>query len=127
MSAAILMRQKFGSETPAANAPVIAEAPDIVDMPPPVRRHTPLVERYRTEITEFFRAVIPMVFGLALFVAVWVPGGPARPFPRSCAPPSIRSTKPNVGTPPGFCGSQPPSKKRVASRFLPMKQPAKLF
>jgi nitrate/nitrite transport system permease protein len=42
-----------------------------VDLPPPVRRHTPLVERYREEIADFFRRLIPVVFGLALFVAVW--------------------------------------------------------
>ena len=34
-----------------------------------MRRRAPLVERYRDEITEFFRQLIPVVFGLALFVA----------------------------------------------------------
>ena len=31
----------------------------------------PLVEKYRDEIAAFFRAAIPVVFGLAMFVAIW--------------------------------------------------------
>ena len=72
MSAAILTHGKFGGETPAATAaPVAAPAPEVIDLPPPVRRHTPLIERYRDEIAGFFRQVIPMLFGIALFVAAW--------------------------------------------------------
>src|SRR5258707_1777046 len=52
-------------------APVAAPAAEPAELPPPVRRHTPLVERYREEIAEFFRELIPVVFGLALFVAAW--------------------------------------------------------
>ena len=40
-------------------------------MPPLARRRTPLLERYGADIAEFFRRVIPVVFGLALFVMVW--------------------------------------------------------
>jgi len=52
-------------------------------LPPPVRRHTPLVERYGQDIADFFRKVIPIVFGIALFVAVWaiVSQGSALPGP----------------------------------------------
>ncbi|HEV7821602.1 MAG TPA: nitrate ABC transporter, permease protein, partial [Burkholderiales bacterium] len=72
MSAAILTHGKFTNE---AAAPVIAPAvtapAERVDLPPPVRRRTPLVERYREEIADFMRQLIPVVFGLALFIAVW--------------------------------------------------------
>ena len=48
-----------------------APAAEPAELPPPVRRHTPLVERYGDEIAEFFRQLIPVVFGLALFVVAW--------------------------------------------------------
>ena len=74
MRAAILTHQNFSSGAPAASATVIAAPPpppEVVDLPPPVRRHTPLVERYGDDIAEFFRQLIPIVFGIALFVVVW--------------------------------------------------------
>ncbi len=79
MSAAILMHQKFSNEAPPAaaapvSAPVMsasANAPAVVDLPPPVRHATPLVERYSDEIGEFLRRVIPVFFGIALFVLAW--------------------------------------------------------
>ena len=73
MSVAILMHEKFRNDAAAGAAGVAAATPNParMELPPPVRRRTPLVERYRAEITEFFRTVIPVVFGLALFVAVW--------------------------------------------------------
>ena len=72
MSAAILVHEKFRSEAPAAavNAPAAAPQPEPAELPL-ARRHTPLIERYGSDIAEFFRQVIPVVFGLALFVAVW--------------------------------------------------------
>jgi nitrate/nitrite transport system permease protein len=78
MSAAILTHGKFTMETPAP-APVMApavvpaaeEPAEAAALPPPMRRHTPLVERYGDEIVEFFRQLIPVVFGLALFVVAW--------------------------------------------------------
>jgi nitrate/nitrite transport system permease protein len=73
MGAAILKHQKFGAESTAQSAgtPIAVPAPEVVDLPPPVRRHTPLVERYRDEIAEFLRLAIPVVFGIALFIALW--------------------------------------------------------
>src|SRR5258705_3899591 len=74
MSAAILTHGKFTMEAPApapVMAPVAAPAAEPAELPPPVRRHTPLVERYGDEIAEFFRQLIPVVFGVALFVAAW--------------------------------------------------------
>lgn len=72
MSAAILRHEKFLSEAAATPAiPAVAAVAERVELPPPVRRRAPLVERYREEIAEFFRALIPVVFGLALFVAAW--------------------------------------------------------
>ena len=72
MSAAILTHGKFVSEAPApATAPVAVPAAEPAALPPPVRRRTPLVERYGEEIAEFFRQLIPVVFGLALFVVAW--------------------------------------------------------
>jgi nitrate/nitrite transport system permease protein len=73
MSAAILTHQTFNDvkSVPANAASAAAPQPGIAELPPPVRRHTPLVERYGADIAEFFRNVIPIVFGLALFVAVW--------------------------------------------------------
>jgi nitrate/nitrite transport system permease protein len=80
MSAAILTHEKFVNEPPAA-APAPVMAPTVVpaaaepaepaESALPVRRHTPLVERYGDEIAEFFRHLIPVVFGLALFVVAW--------------------------------------------------------
>jgi len=81
MSAAILTHGKFTMETPAP-APVMApavvpaaaepaEPAEPAELLLPVRRHTPLVERYGDEIAEFFRQLIPIVFGLALFVVAW--------------------------------------------------------
>ena len=78
MSAAILTHGKFTMETPAplpvmapAVVPAAEEPAEAVALPPPMRRHTPLVERYGDEIAEFFRQLIPVVFGLALFVVAW--------------------------------------------------------
>ncbi len=73
VSAAILMHQKFGNVAPAAtvNAPAAAPPPALAELPPPVRRRTPLFERYGSDIAEFSRQVIPVVFGLALFITVW--------------------------------------------------------
>jgi nitrate/nitrite transport system permease protein len=72
MTAAILKHEKFGAPPPAvaavAAAPVAPAAPAGA---PPARRHTPLVEKYGDDIAAFFRTVLPVVFGLALFVAVW--------------------------------------------------------
>ena len=81
MSAAILTHGKFAMEAPAP-APVIspaampavtepAEPAEPAERPVPVRRQTPLVERYGDEIAEFFRQLIPIVFGLVLFVVAW--------------------------------------------------------
>ena len=71
MGAAVLTHQKFANDPPAPAMPAVAAAPAVADLPPPVRRHTPLVERYGADIAEFFRRLIPVLFGLALFVAVW--------------------------------------------------------
>ena len=73
MSAAILKRQKISGESPGVTTgtPVAVPPPEVVDLPPPVRRNTPLVERYREEIAEFLRRAIPVIFGIALFVALW--------------------------------------------------------
>ena len=73
MTAAILKHEKFGSAPPvvAATAPVVAVAPAAGADAPPARRHVPLVEKYGDEIAGFFRAAIPVVFGLAMFVAIW--------------------------------------------------------
>jgi nitrate/nitrite transport system permease protein len=46
-------------------------ATPVYELPPPVRRHAPLVERYRGEIAGFFRGLLPVLLGLALFVGVW--------------------------------------------------------
>ena len=73
MSAALMTHQAFKSKASAVAAitlPTMAQ-PEVTELPPPVRRHTPLVERYGAEITAFFRHVIPVVFGLALFVVLW--------------------------------------------------------
>ncbi len=74
MTAAILKHEKFGTALPAA-APAVVVAPPAPaagdDDAPPVRRQTPLVEKYGDEIAAFFRAAIPVVFGLAMFAAVW--------------------------------------------------------
>ncbi len=43
----------------------------VYELPPPVRRHAPLMERYRGQIMGFLRALIPVLLGLALFVAIW--------------------------------------------------------
>ena len=73
MTAAILKHEKFGSAPPVvtAAAPVVAVAPAAGDDAPPARRHVPLVEKYGDEIAGFFRSAIPVVFGLAMFVAIW--------------------------------------------------------
>ena len=78
MSAAILTHEKFVNEAPPpppvmapAAVPVAAEPAEPAESALPVRRHTPLVERYGDEIAEFFRHLIPVVFGLALFVVAW--------------------------------------------------------
>ena len=73
MNAVTLTRPTFKGDMPAAPAAHIAvtAASEVVELPPPVRRHTPLVERYGTEIGEFFRKTIPVIFGLALFITVW--------------------------------------------------------
>src|SRR3954465_7155530 len=72
MSAAILRRGNFAPEPIAPPPAAVASSPaEPVELPAPVRRHTPLVERYREEIADFFRLLIPVVFGLALFVAAW--------------------------------------------------------
>ena len=73
MTAAILKHEKFGSAPPVvtAAAPVVAVAPAAGDDAPPSRRRVPLVEKYGDEIAAFFRAAIPVVFGLAMFVAIW--------------------------------------------------------
>ena len=74
MTAAILKHEKFGTALPAAAPAVVVAplAPAVADDDaPPVRRHTPLVEKYGDEIPAFFRAGIPVVFGLAMFAAVW--------------------------------------------------------
>ena len=71
MSAAILRHEKFAVEASAAPAAAAAVTAETVELPPPVRRHTPLVERYRDEIANFFRQLIPVLFGLGLFVAAW--------------------------------------------------------
>src|SRR4051812_2494768 len=72
MSAAILTHGKFTNEAAApVIAPVAATTAERIDLPPPVRRRTPLVERYREEIADFLRQLIPVVFGLALFIAIW--------------------------------------------------------
>lgn len=68
------MREKFSNGAPVAavNAPAATPPqPELAELPPPVRRQTPLLERYGSDIAEFFRQIIPVVFGLALFVAVW--------------------------------------------------------
>ena len=73
MNAAILTHQTFREDRPAvaANRATVTTPPEVVDLPPPVRRHTPLVERYGTDIAEVCRKVIPVVLGLALFIAIW--------------------------------------------------------
>jgi len=78
MSAAILTHGKFTMEAPVpalvmapAAVPAVAEPAEPAERPAPVRRQTPLVERYGDEIAEFFRQLIPVVFGLALFVVAW--------------------------------------------------------
>jgi nitrate/nitrite transport system permease protein len=74
MTAAILKHEKFGTALPAAATAVVVAPPAPAaadDDAPPVRRRTPLVEKYRDEIAGFFRAMIPVVFGLAMFAAVW--------------------------------------------------------
>ena len=67
------MHQTFKNDAPPAAdyAPAVVPQPEVVELPPPVRRRTPFVERYGAEIAEFFRKVIPIVFGLALFVVIW--------------------------------------------------------
>src|SRR3954470_21404141 len=73
MTAAILLHQKFSAASQHAtfSSPSGAAETGVVELPPPVRRHTPLVERYGQDIADFFRKVIPIVFGIALFFAVW--------------------------------------------------------
>ena len=73
MTATILKHEKFGVTPPtAATAVAVAPAaPAASDDAPPARRHVPLVEKYGDEIAGFFRAAIPVVFGLAMFVAIW--------------------------------------------------------
>jgi nitrate/nitrite transport system permease protein len=76
MTAAILKHEKFGTAQPVAAAAAAAvavapAAPAAGDDAPPARRHVPLVEKYGDEIAGFFRAAIPVVFGLAMFVAIW--------------------------------------------------------
>ena len=73
MTATILKHEKFGV-TPLTAATAVAVAPAVPaasDDAPPVRRHVPLVEKYGDEIAGFFRDAIPVVFGLAMFVAIW--------------------------------------------------------
>ncbi len=73
MSAALLTHQAFKNDAPAVAARTTAPVtqPEVAELQPPVRRRTPLVERFGVEIAAFFRQVIPVVFGLALFVVVW--------------------------------------------------------
>jgi nitrate/nitrite transport system permease protein len=77
MSAAILSHEKFAGTPPAGSAvtaPAVAPSPAGMAPAgdaPPLRRHTPLVEKYGDDIAAFFRAAIPMVFGLGIFVVVW--------------------------------------------------------
>jgi len=73
MTATILKHEKFGVTPPtAATAVAVAPAaPAAIDDAPPARRHVPLVEKYGDEIAGFFRAAIPVFFGLAMFVAIW--------------------------------------------------------
>ena len=73
MTATILKHEKFGATPPAAATAVAVApaAPAASDDAPPVRRHVPLVEKYGDEIAGFFRAAIPVFFGLAMFVAIW--------------------------------------------------------
>ena len=77
MSAAILSHEKFDAAPPAGSAvtaPAVAPSPAGMAPAgdaPPLRRHTPLVEKYGDDIAAFFRAAIPMVFGLGIFVVVW--------------------------------------------------------
>ena len=73
MTTAILSNAAFkrdGPKAPAA-APVLVTPSEVVGLPPPARRHTPLVERYSLQIAEFLRWAVPVLMGLALFVAVW--------------------------------------------------------
>ena len=67
MSAAILTHQTFREDRPAVAANRVTASPEVVDLPPPVRRHTPLVERYGADIAEVCRKVIPVVLGLAVY------------------------------------------------------------
>ena len=81
MTATILKHEKFDAVPPlvtgAAKVPAVAAVPVALGAPaasddaPPARRHVPLVEKYGDEIAGFFRAAIPVVFGLAMFVAIW--------------------------------------------------------
>ncbi len=74
MSAAAVSRQPFPRNGPggASVASAAAQTSEvIVELPPPARRHTPLIERYNREIAEFLRRLIPVLLGLALFVALW--------------------------------------------------------
>ncbi len=71
MTAAILKHEKFGGMPISVAMPAAEKQAPAADESPPVRRHTPLVEKYRDEIVEFIRATIPVVFGLALFVSIW--------------------------------------------------------
>ena len=76
MSAAILSHEKFAAAPPAGRAvtaPAVAPSPAGMAPAgdaPPLRRHTPRVEKYGDDIAAFFRAAIPMVFGLGIFVVV---------------------------------------------------------
>ncbi len=70
MNAAILSHQPLQTGSAPVAAPYIAQS-GIAELPPPVRRHTPLVERYGAEIADFVRKLVPVLLGLALFLALW--------------------------------------------------------
>jgi nitrate/nitrite transport system permease protein len=73
MNFAVASRQADRTELAAGPSalPTIASQPDIKALPPPVRRSTPLIERYQSQINEFFRRLIPVIFGVGLFIMVW--------------------------------------------------------